>query len=120
MWEVEYTDEFGEWWNKLSESAQIDIDSCVRLLERYGPSLKFPYSSGIENTKQTRMRELRVQHKGKPYRVLYVFDPRRKAILLIGGNKTGDTRWYEKNVPKAERLYKEHLLILKKEGLIDE
>lgn len=63
----------------------------------------------------THLRELRIQHAGEPYRVLYAFDPRRCAILLLGGNKAGDNRWYEKNIPTAERLYYEHLLILKTE-----
>ena len=66
------------------------------------------------------MRELRIQHKGRPYRVLYAFDPRRTAILLIGGNKTGDDRWYEKYVPVADKLYEQHIETLKKEGLMDE
>jgi hypothetical protein len=64
------------------------------------------------------MRELRVQHKGDPYRILYAFDPRRSAILLVGGNKTGDDRWYETYVPIADALYDKHLGQLKKEGLI--
>lgn len=61
------------------------------------------------------MRELRVQIDGRPFRVLYAFDPRRAAILLIGGDKTGNERWYEINVPIADRLYDEHLEALKKE-----
>ncbi len=65
------------------------------------------------------MRELRIQHQGKPYRTLYAFDPRRMAILLIGGEKTGNDRWYEVNVPVADRLYDEHLRQLRKEGLLD-
>ena len=64
------------------------------------------------------MRELRVQHRGRPYRVLYAFDPRRTAILLIGGDKTGNDRWYEEFVPLADRLYDEHIAVLRKEGLI--
>ena len=64
------------------------------------------------------MRELRVQHQGMPYRVLYAFDPRRTAILLIGGNKTGNDRWYEEFVPRADRLYDEHLRQLREEGLL--
>src|SRR5690606_24874251 len=52
--------------------------------------------------------EIRIQHGGRPYRVLYAFDPRRMAILLIGGNKTGNDRWYETSVPLADRLYDEH------------
>ena len=65
------------------------------------------------------MRELRVQHDGQPYRILYAFDPRRSAILLIGGNKTGDNRWYDVFVPIADRFYDEQLAELRKEGLID-
>lgn len=65
------------------------------------------------------MRELRIQHKGDPYRVLYAFDPRRSAILLLGGNKTGDDRWYTRNVPIADRLYDEYIEELREEGVID-
>ncbi len=61
------------------------------------------------------MRELRVQHEGRPYRVLYAFDPRRVAILLIGGDKTGNNRWYEENVPRADAIYDEHLRELESE-----
>jgi hypothetical protein len=62
------------------------------------------------------MRELRTQSGGKPLRTLYAFDPRRCAILLIGGEKTGDDRWYEKFVPAADRLFEKHLLEIKTEG----
>jgi hypothetical protein len=64
------------------------------------------------------MRELRTQSAGRPLRTLYAFDPLRAAILLIGGDKTGDDRWYEKFVPIADRLFERHLLELKKEGSI--
>lgn len=59
------------------------------------------------------MRELRIQHAGRPYRVLYAFDPRRVALLLLGGDKTGKARWYEEFVPIADRLYDEHLAALR-------
>jgi hypothetical protein len=55
------------------------------------------------------MRELRVQVRGKPFRVLYAFNPQRAAILLLGGDKTGNERWYEVHVPKADKLYDQHL-----------
>ena len=67
--------------------------------------LGYPFSSGIQESKHSHMRELRVQHAGRPYRVLYAFDPRRVAILLIGGDKTGDDRWYENYVPLADKIY---------------
>ena len=64
------------------------------------------------------MRELRVQSAGKPLRIFYAFDPRRSAILLIGGDKTGNTRFYKRYVPVADRLYDDHLEALRQEGLI--
>ena len=64
------------------------------------------------------MRLLRTQFEGRPYRVLYAFDPRRTAIRLIGGDETGDNRWYEVNVPRADALYDEHVRTLEDEGLI--
>ena len=84
-WNVEYTDEFGEWWNGLNEGQQDDTAAVVGLLEARGPSLPFPHSSGIEGSRHDHMRELRIQSGGKPLRVFYAFDPRRSAILLIGG-----------------------------------
>jgi hypothetical protein len=78
--------------------------------------LAFPFSSGIERSRHSHMRELRIQHAGRPYRVLYAFDPRRVAILLIGGDKTGDVRWYDKYVPLADKIYDEHIRALKKEN----
>ncbi len=93
----------------MTSDEQVEIDAVVGLLEERGPNLPFPYSSGVEQSKFSHMRELRIQYKGDPYRILYAFDPRRSAILLIGGNKAGDARWYEKFVPLADKLYEEHL-----------
>ena len=117
-WEVEYTDEFGAWCDSLTEIEQESVRASVKLLEDYGPALRFPHSSGIETSRHGHMRELRAQHEGRPYRTLYAFDPRRAAILLIGGDKTGNDRWYEQFVPIADGLYEQHLEQLKKEGLI--
>lgn len=108
-WEVEYTDEFGQWWEILTEGEQDAIDVVVRLLEQRGPQLGYPYSSAVHGSRHGHLRELRVQHRGEPYRILYAFDPRRTAILLIGGRKTGDDRWYDEFVPLADQLYDEHL-----------
>lgn len=83
-----------------------------------GPKLPFPHSSGIKSSKHEHMRELRIQIGGEPYRIFYAFDPRRTAILLIGGNKEGDDRFYEEYVPEADKLYDAHLEELAKEGLI--
>jgi Uncharacterized protein conserved in bacteria len=115
-WEVEYTDEFEIWWSSLTEGEQESVSASVSLLEKCGPTLPFPHSSGVDNSKHNHMRELRTQHEGRPYRTLYAFDPRRVAILLIGGDKTGDDRWYDVYIPVADQLYDNHLKEIKKEG----
>ena len=117
-WNVEYTDEFGDWWATLTEAQQEDISAAAEVLIERGPDLPFPYSSGIEGSRHDHMRELRVQSGGKPLRIFYAFDPIRTAILLIGGNKTGDNRFYKKMIPIADHLYDEHIVELKREGRI--
>ena len=113
--EVEFSDEFGEWWDGLTAAEQKSVDFTVSLLQESGPTLKMPHSSGVETSRHGRMRELRIQHEGRPYRVLYAFDPRRTAILLIGGDKTGNNRWYEAYVPIADSIYDRHLRELDEE-----
>ena len=111
-WEVELTDECLGWYEGLDEDEQDSVAAVVGLLEAEGPALPYPYSSGVATSRYGHMRELRIQHQGRPYRILYAFDPRRVGILLLGGDKTGDERWYEVAVPKADRLYAEHLIEL--------
>ena len=117
-WDVENTDEFGDWFIDLGNSDQDAIRFSVGLLADKGPNLRFPHSSGINNSRHSHMRELRIQSGGKPLRVFYAFDPRRSAILLIGGDKTGDDRFYERMIPVADELYDVYLQELKEEGLI--
>jgi hypothetical protein len=117
-WQVEGTHEFAGWFLGLTDEEQADVGRVVELLVEHGPALPFPYSSGIVGSRHRHMRELRIQHQGRPYRVLYAFDPRRAAILLLGGDKTGHNRWYEENVPIADDRYDEYLRELKKEGLL--
>jgi hypothetical protein len=114
-WDVEFTDQFELWWNTLDEEEQDAVAAIVGVLEIRGPSLPFPYSSALTTSRHGRMRELRIQHKGKPYRILYAFDPRQVAILLTGGCKVGEDRWYENMVPIADSLYEEHIRELRRE-----
>jgi hypothetical protein len=109
-YEVEVTDEFREWFEQdLNPPEQKSVGRVVDMLEQAGPTLPFPHSSGISGSDFSHMRELRIQHEGRPYRVLYAFDPRRSALLLLGGDKTGDDRWYDRMIPKADALYRRHL-----------
>src|SRR5690242_13238140 len=108
-WEVEYTDEFGTWWGLLTEDEQESIAASVELLREFGPQLSRPHADTLVASRHSNMKELRT---------LFAFDPRRCAILLIGGDKTGDDRFYEKMIPLADTLYDVHLQTLRKEGLI--
>lgn len=117
-WNVEFTDEFGEWHSSLDEAQQDDVTAAGLLLMEQGPRLPFPYSSGITGSRHPHMRELRVQSGGRPLRVFYAFDPRRSAILLIGGDKTGDKRFYERMIPIADDLYDAYIEEIRNEGLI--
>jgi len=76
--------------------------------------VEYAHSSGITTSSYDHMRELRTQHEGRPYRTLYAFDPRRTASLLIGGDKTGNNRWYDEFVPIADHLYADHLVELER------
>ena len=116
-WPVEYTDEFGTWWDTLTELERTRVTASVGLLERSGPNLPFSHSSGVAGSRHGHMRELRVQIGGRPIRIFYAFDPRRAAILLIGGDKTGQDEFYTRMIPVADRLYDEHLAEIAAEGL---
>ncbi|NWG91753.1 MAG: type II toxin-antitoxin system RelE/ParE family toxin [Parvularculaceae bacterium] len=117
-WIVEFTDEFGAWFGSLDDREQNRLVASVQRLEAYGPQLDYPHTSAIAGSRHSTMRELRVQIDGRPFRVFYAFNPLRAAILLIGGDKTGDGRFYEKMIPVADDLFDDHLQELRKEGLL--
>ena len=108
-WEVELTEECEDWWNMLSQAEQESVGHGFDLLAELGPALSRPHADTLKGSRYPNLKELRVQHEGRPYRVLYAFDPRRVALLLLGGDKTGDGRWYEKAIPQAETIYAKHL-----------
>ena len=115
-WEVEFTDEFEVWWDSLNQVEQEDVRASVVLLREYGPGLGRPHVDVIAGSRYPNMKELRTQHAGRPYRTLFAFDPRWVAILLIGSDKTGNNRWYEEFVPRADTIYAEHLKQIAEEG----
>jgi hypothetical protein len=117
-WEIEFTDQFGEWWATLGEREQEAIRATVEVLEERGPGLGRPHVDTVKGSRHANMKELR-PHGGN-VRILFAFDPRRMAILLIGGDKTHRWHaWYEKMIPVADELYDEHLQILRNEGAIE-
>lgn len=108
MVEVVVTDEFTTWYEDLSQEEQAAIERGVIRLEALGVALGYPHSSAIEGSRYA-LRELRVQHQGRPIRVFYAFDPKRQAVLLVGGDKTGNEQFYAEMVPKAEAIWEEYL-----------
>lgn len=109
-WEVEVSDEFREWYEGLDADEQESVLYSVDLLRFAGPELRRPHADTVKGSRHSNMKELRVQHRGSPWRILFAFDPRRKAYLILAGDKTGDARWYEVNVPRADAIYDQHLL----------
>ena len=105
-YEVEYTDQFEYWWETLSRGDQEQIDAAIEVLEEHGPSLGRPLVDTIDSSRHQNMKELRVG----TIRVLFAFDPRRVAILLIGGDKREQwSRWYDEFIPVADDLFADHL-----------
>ncbi len=118
VWEVEVTDEFRDWWEGLSRDQRESVTDRVDLLAERGPNLGRPVVERIHGSRHHNMKELRAS-KGGALRVLFMFDPRRQVILLLGGDKTGDwDGWYEQAIPRADELYDVYLLELKSEGLL--
>ena len=117
MWEIEVTDEFIAWYHACSDEDQEAINEAVAKLEEYGPSLGRPLVDTLSHTRLPHLKELRPS--GTFVRILFAFDPRRVAILLIGGDKQDRWgKWYRAFIPLAERLYEEYLDELRREGLL--
>lgn len=116
-WEVEGTDHFIAWYRGLPVPLADAVDSAVELLQQLGPALARPYADTLKQSRHANMKELRIRYRGDAYRVLFAFDPRRTAILLLGGRKA-DRKWYKAAIAGADKLYDEHLEELKREGLL--
>lgn len=114
-WDVEGTDEFRAWFLSLDEAEDEAVTAVINMLIQTGPGLGRPLVGTLTGSRIPNLKELRPKRNN--IRILFVFDPRRSAILLLGGSKTGDWQgWYERNIPEAERLYDEYLAELRKEG----
>ncbi len=119
MWEVEVTDQFVDWWHGLAIDQQESLTDRVDLLAERGPDLGRPVVDRIQTSRHHHMKESCAPQRGGALRVLFVFDPRRQVILLLGGDKSGEwNEWYEWAVPLADDLYDAYLDELRREGLI--
>jgi hypothetical protein len=93
------------WYEELPEKYHLDVDKVIAMLESAGVAPGHPQSSQLDGP----LRELRIQSHGEPIRIAYAFDPRRQAVLLLGGNKKGDPDFYEWLIPKAKKIWKAYL-----------
>lgn len=109
MWRVDQTEEENAWFKNLDEEAREAILEAVKVLAQIGPALGRPRVDSIDGSKHQNMKELRVQNKGRLFRIFFAFDPERVAMLLIGGDKKGNKRFYDQMIPKADKLYDRHL-----------
>ncbi len=109
MWTVEVTSAFERWWNTLDEAAREALAHDIDVLALIGPGLGRPLIGGVRGSRFPNLKELRTRCGRQVLRVFLAFDPHRSAVLLVGGDKRGDRRFYERMVPIADRLYQEHL-----------
>jgi hypothetical protein len=109
MWNIERTEEILNWIKTIDDDAKEALLKGLFILKEIGPSLGRPHVDSVEKSRHQNMKELRIQSKQRLFRIFFAFDPRREVILLIGGDKRGDKRFYDKMIPIADRLFDRHL-----------
>ncbi|MDR3613056.1 MAG: type II toxin-antitoxin system RelE/ParE family toxin [Candidatus Obscuribacterales bacterium] len=108
-YELVLINDFATWLDEQDEERRIKVLGHLDLLEERGPLLGRPYVDTLKGSKIANLKELRVQHKSEPIRILFAFDPKQQAVIILGGSKQGDKRWYDTNIPLAETLFSEYL-----------
>jgi hypothetical protein len=114
-WEVEFDDAFEAEFLALGQEVQDALLATARLLVDYGPQLGRPHADSLKGSKHANMKELRFEALDGEWRVAFAFDPQRKAILLVAGDKSGvsQKRFYKQLIAKADRRFSVHLRTLK-------
>ncbi len=115
-WAVDLHDDFVPEYRELHEDVQDELLANIELLERFGPQLGRPRADTLNGSRHANMKELRFDAAGGVWRVAFAFDPTRKAILLIAGDKSGvsETRFYRQLIDKADHRFDGHLAKLKR------
>lgn len=108
-YELILLDDFASWLDEQDEERRIKVLGHLGLLEERGPLLGRPYVDTLKGSKIANLKELRVQHKSEPIRILFAFDPKQQAVIILGGSKQADKRWYDTNIPIAEASFSKHL-----------
>lgn len=114
-WEIEFTPEAERWYMRLGREDTSRMAAALAQLKLGGPNLGGPAVELIKTSRYHNMKELR--SVGGNLRALFAFDPNRRAIVLLGGDKTNDWKgWYKRNIPRADKFYDRHLRRLGKEA----
>ena len=108
-WDVRFAPAFAVEAKEFARPVQLELAALSGLLRQFGPQLRRPHCDTLNGSKHANMKELRIKFRNEPWRILFAFDPEQSAILLLGGNKQGDKRWYKKNIPIAEARFRRHL-----------
>jgi len=116
-WVVEIGEEFEPEFHALHEEVREEILALARLLQQFGPQLGRPRVDTLNGSRHKNMKELRFAAAGGEWRVAFAFDPKRKAILLVAGDKAGASqkRFYERLIVRADERFNAHLSRLKRE-----
>ncbi|MBX9723620.1 MAG: type II toxin-antitoxin system RelE/ParE family toxin [Candidatus Obscuribacterales bacterium] len=114
-WTLIYLDHYENWLNEQEEELQDEAFAQLEVLKKFGPTLGRPRVDTLKSSKLANLKELRFFFKGAPIRILFAFDPKKQGVIMLGGDKTGDNRWYQRNIPIAEKLYAAHLEKQRKE-----
>src|SRR5580693_5423229 len=117
-WAVEMADEFKPEFDVLAQDVRTEVLALARVLQEFGPQLGRPRVDTLNDSRHANMKELRFSATGGEWRVAFAFDPRRKAILLVAGDKSGggEKRFYRELIRRADDRFDAHLARLKKEG----
>jgi hypothetical protein len=115
MWQVKTTDVFDRWFADLDDDAQAEVIAVVELLKLLGPRLGRPHADTLNGSKYANMKELRADTADAVLRIAFAFNPNRRGILLVGGDKSGISKklFYRQLIRKADELYAAHLAALK-------
>ena len=109
VWKVITTECFNTWFNEQDDNTQDSVFAYLHLLKTKGHKLSRPYADTIKGSQYANMKELRIQHQGKPIRAFFAFDPCRQAIVLCAGDKSNDKKFYERMIRIADNEFTTYL-----------
>jgi hypothetical protein len=117
-WRIEFCNEFVPEFEVMAEVVQDELLAQLSVLERFGPALGRPHVDTLNDSKHANMKELRFSAGRGVWRIAFAFDPDRKAMVLVGGDKSGgsEKRFYRMLIKRADERFDRHLALLREEN----